>query len=99
MTPTINATKLVATAIATFASTDKFIIFLSIMASSGRFTRHGWRLHVYIDFLGLAAMTDKLAAKEKEGGGNDDQKDHKYGHDCRVAATTVIIRHKIHPPS
>ncbi|OLD72303.1 MAG: hypothetical protein AUF68_07205 [Verrucomicrobia bacterium 13_1_20CM_54_28] len=27
MAPTINATKLVATAIATFVSTDKFIIF------------------------------------------------------------------------
>jgi len=27
MVPTINTTKLVATAIATFASTDKFIIF------------------------------------------------------------------------
>jgi hypothetical protein len=27
MTPTINRTKLVATAIATFVSTDKFIIF------------------------------------------------------------------------
>ena len=32
MAPTINTTKLVATAIATFASTDKFIIFPSIMA-------------------------------------------------------------------
>jgi hypothetical protein len=32
--PTINATKLVATAIATFASTDKFIIFPSIMAAT-----------------------------------------------------------------
>ena len=33
MAPTINATKLVATAIATFASIDKFIIFPSIMAA------------------------------------------------------------------
>jgi hypothetical protein len=33
MAPTINTTKLVATAIATFASTDKFIIFPSIMAA------------------------------------------------------------------
>jgi hypothetical protein len=42
--------------------------------SSGRFTRHGWRLHVYINLLGLAAaMADKLAAEEKESGGNDDQ--------------------------
>ena len=32
--PTINTTKLVATAIATFASTDKFIIFPSIMAAT-----------------------------------------------------------------
>src|SRR5207247_5095283 len=34
MAPTINTTKLVATAIATFASTDKFIIFPSIMAAT-----------------------------------------------------------------
>src|SRR5881392_3271515 len=33
MAPTINTTKPVATAIATFASTDKFIIFPSIMAA------------------------------------------------------------------
>jgi hypothetical protein len=34
MAPTINTTKLVATAIATFVSTDKFIIFPSIMAAT-----------------------------------------------------------------
>jgi hypothetical protein len=34
MAPTINTTKLVATAIATFASTDKFIIFPSIMEAT-----------------------------------------------------------------
>jgi hypothetical protein len=34
MAPTIHTTKLVATAIATFASTDKFIIFPSIMAAT-----------------------------------------------------------------
>jgi hypothetical protein len=34
MAPTINNTKPVATAIATFASTDKFIIFPSIMAET-----------------------------------------------------------------
>jgi hypothetical protein len=34
MAPTINTTKLVATAIATFASTDKFIIFPLIMAAT-----------------------------------------------------------------
>ena len=34
MAPTINTRKLVATAIATFASTDKFIIFPSIMAAT-----------------------------------------------------------------
>jgi hypothetical protein len=34
MAPTINTTKLVATAIATFASTDKFIILPSIMAAT-----------------------------------------------------------------
>jgi hypothetical protein len=34
MAPTINTTKLVATAIATFASTDRFIIFPSIMAAT-----------------------------------------------------------------
>jgi len=33
MAPTINTIKLVATAIATFVSTDKFIIFPSIMAA------------------------------------------------------------------
>ena len=33
MAPTITTTKLVATAIATFASTDKFIIFPAIMAA------------------------------------------------------------------
>jgi hypothetical protein len=33
MAPTINTTKLVATAIATFASTDKLIIFPAIMAA------------------------------------------------------------------
>ena len=33
MAPTTNMTKPVATAIATFASTDKFIIFPSIMAA------------------------------------------------------------------
>ena len=36
MAPTINTTKLVATAIATFVSTDKFIIFPSIMAVTPR---------------------------------------------------------------
>ena len=34
--PTINTTKLVATAIATFVSTDKFIILPSIMAATLR---------------------------------------------------------------
>ena len=34
MAPTINTTKLVATAIATFVSTDKFIIFPSVTAES-----------------------------------------------------------------
>jgi hypothetical protein len=34
MAPTINTTKPVATAIATFASTDKFIIFPSVMAAT-----------------------------------------------------------------
>ena len=34
MAPTINTTKLVATAIATFVSTDKFIIFPSMMAAT-----------------------------------------------------------------
>jgi hypothetical protein len=66
---------------------------------SGRFTWHGWRLDVDIDFLGLAATTGKLAAEEEEGhGGNDDHKDHKYGHDCCAAATTIIISHEINPP-
>jgi hypothetical protein len=34
ITPTINTTKPVATAMATFVSTDKFIIFPSIMAAT-----------------------------------------------------------------
>ena len=34
MAPTINKTKLVATAMATFVSTDKFIIFPSITAAT-----------------------------------------------------------------
>jgi len=34
MAPTINTTKLVATAIATFVSTDKFIIFHLIMLAT-----------------------------------------------------------------
>jgi hypothetical protein len=34
MAPTINTMKLVATAIATFVSTDKFIIFPSIMVAT-----------------------------------------------------------------
>jgi hypothetical protein len=69
-------------------------------ASSGRFTRHGWRLDVYLDFLGLAAATKLTAEKEEERSGNDDQKDHKYGHHCGVAAaTTIVISHKIYPPS
>jgi hypothetical protein len=39
-----------------------------------------------------------LATKEKERCGRDDHKDHHYGHDCRITATTTIIRHKLHPP-
>jgi hypothetical protein len=40
---------------------------------SGRLTWHGWRLDVYIHFLGLAAPADKLATEEEEGrSGNDD---------------------------
>jgi hypothetical protein len=67
--------------------------------TSGRFTRHGWRVDVYIDFLGLAATAGKLAAEEEEGHGrNDDHKDHKYGHDCCAATTTIIISHEINPP-
>jgi hypothetical protein len=72
------------------------------LASSGRFTWHGWRLDIYIDFLGLAAATaEKLAAEEEERGGHDDHKDHQYCYDRRVAAaaaTTIIISHKIDPP-
>jgi len=68
-------------------------------AASGRFTWHGWRLDVYIDFLGLAASAGKLATEEEEERrGNDDYKDHQYGHDCSAAATTIIISHKIDPP-
>src|SRR5581483_3634078 len=72
---------------------------------SGRFTGHDFsgfhrrRLDVYIDFLGpAAAAAEKLAAEEKERCGHDDHKDHEYGHDRSVAATTIIISHKIDPP-
>ncbi|PYK50674.1 MAG: hypothetical protein DME51_05180 [Verrucomicrobia bacterium] len=66
--------------------------------SSGRFSGNGWRLDIYIDFLGLAATANKLATEEEDRGGNDDHKDHQYGHDCGAAAATIIISHKIHPP-
>jgi hypothetical protein len=112
MAPAINTIKLVATAIATFASTDKFIIVSLQLwrrsrrsfASLGRFTGHdfsrfGWRFDVYIDFLGLAATAEKLAAEEEQRGRHDNYKNHEYGHDCGVAAgTTIIISHKIYPP-
>src|SRR5437763_9609013 len=66
---------------------------------SGRFTRHCWRLDVYIDFLRLSAATaEKLAAEEEERSGHDDHKDNQYGHDCGVASTTIVISHKIDPP-
>jgi hypothetical protein len=71
------------------------------LASSGRFTRHGWRIDVYIDFLGLAATAEKLAAEEEKRRGNNDHKDHQYCYDCGVAAATaatIIISHKIDPP-
>jgi hypothetical protein len=42
-------------------------------ASSRRFTRDGWGLDVYIDFLGLAAATKLTAEVEEERSGNDDQ--------------------------
>jgi hypothetical protein len=66
---------------------------------SGRFAGHGGRVDVYVDFFGLAAAAEKLAAEEKERTGNDDDKDYNYRHDCGVAAATAIfIRHKIDPP-
>ena len=65
----------------------------------GRFTRHGWRLDVYIDLLGLTAAAGKVAAEEEKGrSGSDNHKDHQYGHDCGAAAATIVISHKIHPP-
>jgi hypothetical protein len=71
--------------------------------SSGRFAGHDlsglrWCLDVYIDFLGLAAAAEKLATEEEERSGHDDHKNHEYGHDCGVAAATIIISHKIDPP-
>jgi hypothetical protein len=65
-------------------------------AASGRCSGHGWRRHVYIDLLGLAATAEKLAAEEKERGSNDDYKDHQYRHDCGAATTTttIITSHK-----
>jgi len=73
---------------------------VAALLPSGRFTRHGWRLDVYIDLLAPAAATDKLAAEEDRGG-NDDQKDHYYCHYCGVAAATagtIILSHETHPP-
>jgi hypothetical protein len=35
-----------------------------------------------------------LAAEEEERCGNDDHKDHEYGHDCGATATTIIISHR-----
>jgi hypothetical protein len=67
-------------------------------ASSGRFPRHGWRLDVYVDFLGLTATAGKLTAEKEERCGHDDHKDYEYRHHCGAAATTLIISHKINPP-
>jgi hypothetical protein len=73
-------------------------------SSSGRFTGHdfsgfGWRFDVYIHFLGPPTATaEKLAAEEEQRGRHDNYKNHEYGHDCGVAATTIIISHKIDPP-
>jgi hypothetical protein len=54
---------------------------------------------VYIDFLGLASAAGKLATEDEvENSGDDDQKDHKYGHHCSAAASTIIISHEIDPP-
>jgi uncharacterized protein involved in exopolysaccharide biosynthesis len=44
------------------------------------------------------ATAGKLAAEEEKRSGNDDHKNHQYGHHCGVAATTILISHKIHPP-
>jgi hypothetical protein len=64
--------------------------------NSGRFTRHRWRVDVYVDFLGLTPAARELTTeKEKEHGGNDDHKNHKYGYHCRAAATAIIVSHKI----
>jgi hypothetical protein len=73
--------------------------FAEAALSSGRFTRYGGRLDIYIDFLALAAAAaEKLTAEEKERGGNNYDKNHEYGHDCRAAPTAIVISHKIHPP-
>jgi hypothetical protein len=39
-----------------------------------------------------------LAAEHEDCGDHDDHKNHEYGHDCGVAAATIIISHKIDPP-
>jgi hypothetical protein len=75
-----------------------------IAPSSGRFTGHDfsglcrWYLDVYIDFLGRTSTAEKLAAEEEKRCRHDDHKDHEYGYDCGVAATTIVISHKIDPP-
>jgi len=72
--------------------------------SSGRFTRHdfcgfGWRFDVYIHFISTAAATaEKFAPAHENRRGHNYYKDHEYSYDRSVAATTIIISHKIDPP-
>jgi hypothetical protein len=65
---------------------------------SGRFSRDRRRFDVYIDLLGLAATTEKLAAENEDRGGNDDHENYNYGYDCRITAATFIITHRIDSP-
>jgi hypothetical protein len=66
MAPTITMTKLVATAIATFASTDKFIIFPSIMAATPMTSRFCFSvLYVVSNFNPLMDAEGKLSKKDE----------------------------------
>jgi hypothetical protein len=65
---------------------------------SRRFAGYRRRFDIYIDLLCFAATTKLTAENEERGCGSDDHKNYDYGHDCRTAAATFIITHKIDSP-
>jgi len=67
MAPTIKMTKLVATAIATFVSTDKFIIFPSIMAATPMTPRFYFSFAGHFEFQRADGCRDgKLEVRRKK---------------------------------